>query len=399
MIKSYVITIDEIDEVTDAIEMLREKMEQVKLGKNSIGIITLHPDAVSSGVYKAICEELPFPLAGMTCSAQSANSEVNAYMVSIMILTGDDCNFACGETGDITKIEEVKPQVEKCYLSLRDELGAKPKLALVYAPFLTVHFPGEYIDVISEIDPTVPLYGSVASNPKTITEHHREILTLCNGNSSNESVAFVLISGDFTPQFFKSTFPENSVVTRDVGVVTKVERNRIIEVNDTPAAEFFKKAGFIREGFVDSELLSATFILDYGKNQQGDFAANEIISRAPFVVNEEGVLCFGYVRLGASISIAISTLDEVIETARDVITKVKQAQENGASTALMYSCIGRQIGLLDQPLLELETVNKELSGTMNYVLTYSGGEICPTGVTDEKVFNHEHNQTFVACVF
>jgi hypothetical protein len=403
MIKSYVVTIDEIDEPIEAVETLQRKMKDIELKKNSLGIISVHPDAVASGVYKAVCDTVAFPIVGMTCAAQGSGSEVGMYMISIMILTSDEAEFSCGKTGDMTKTSDIKPLVKECYLDLKGRLQEQPKLALVYVPFLPAHFPGEYIEVLAALDPAVALFGSVASNAKNVNENHNEIMTLINGEASCSSAVFALVSGNFTPEFHISSFTENAIMSRDVGEVTKVERNKIIEIDNTNASEFFKKIGFIKEGYSTSELLTSTFILDY--NKVSEKIGNEVISRAPFVIENDGIVCFGYIRVGASISIALSTPDGVIETAHEVIEKIKRARRNGASTALMYSCVGRRVGLLNQSQLELETIKEGMADEINYVVAYSYGEICPTAVKiskdgkPEKAFNHEHNQTLIACVF
>jgi hypothetical protein len=48
---------------------------------------------------------------------------------------------------------------------------------------------------------------------------------------------------------------------------------------------------------------------------------------------------------------------------------------------------------------EFEVLCEELAaGGFNFVALNSGGEICPTSVTESKTYNEEHNQTLIACV-
>jgi len=387
MVKSYILTVDEIDEASDAIEELREQLQDIKLLKNTIGIVSFHSDAVNSGVYKAVADFLPFPVAGATSAAQSANGEIGMYMFTIMVLTSDDCRFICGKTDEISEAVEAAPAVARCYTELKAKLSEKPKLALIYAPVLTYHFPGEYIEAIAGIDPEVAVFGSVASDVNDNTPERDYQITLCSGEASTKSVVIVLIEGDFKPEFFMTSFTDDAIMMRDVGVITKCDKNKLLEVNNMNAVDFFTKIGFKMGERSDKGLMTSTLILDYNKDDR---------SRSPFMIEDGAVLCFGYLREGAKISIAVSTPDVVVQTAREVTEKIKS---KGTSTALIYSCIGRRVGLMNEPMKELEAIKEIMPPEINYMVGYASGELCPTSVTPEIAHNHEHNQTLVACVF
>jgi len=66
----------------------------------------------------------------------------------------------------------------------------------------------------------------------------------------------------------------------------------------------------------------------------------------------------------------------------------------------MYTCLGRQISLLDEFMKEHEIVGEELAeGGFTYVTCTSGGEICPTAISETTACNSEHNSSLTACVF
>jgi hypothetical protein len=397
MMKSYVIVIHEIDDPIDAVKLLREKLGDIKLMKNSLGIITTHSQAVHSDVYKAVSDELPFPDVGIACDDQCVNGEIGLYMLTVMILTSDDCFFACGHSGDVLRANDTEPVITDCYNCLIKELnGEPPKLALMYTPLMADRFPGEYIDTVSAINPHLPVFGSVA-NVKSTVEEHGGALTLCSGRASNSCVVMVLIAGDFTPKFFVSTFIESAVILHDIGEVTKCEKNILMEINGVNATDFLEKVGFskVESNLYDYNvgLFSTAFILDSvipGENQR------QLVSRSPYAFTDEGVICLGNITYGAKISVAISTPESVVSTAKEMVQTIK---DFGAQTALMYSCVGRRIGLLNNPMAELEIIKTELTGLDNYVAVYAHGEICPTLVVDGKVYNHEHNQSLIACIF
>jgi len=406
MIKSYVITINEVDDPQDAVVLIREKMSEIKLLSNSFGIISTHSDAIYSGVYKAVCDVLPFPVAGIAVEAQNANGEIETYILSIMILTTDDCNFVCGRSENTFTTNDSTSVVKECYLSLKNKLDEKPKLALLYTPFMVSHFPGEYINAISSIEPSLPIFGAVSADLKALVEPAREgVLTLCDGSASDESVVIVLISGEIAPKFFVSSFGNEAIKMKNIGVVTKSEKNILSEIDNINATEFLKKVGYFGESEnpeIDAGHITATCVLDYGTQDCSDDcdvkcpAKKQLVSRAPAEYTDKGVICLGHIGEGASVSIALSTPESVIQSAKEI---VKMLGESGAQTALMYSCLGRRVGLLTNPMKEFETIKSKLSDSINYTVSYVGGEICPTCVLSDKALNHEHNQTLIACVF
>ncbi|MCL2634332.1 MAG: FIST C-terminal domain-containing protein [Oscillospiraceae bacterium] len=392
MIKSHVILLTEIDEPDDAVSELREKLEEIELLKNTVGILTIYTDAVTSGVYKAVADAIPFPIAGITTAAQSSNGTIGMYMFSIMVLTSDDCNFACGQTDVIPEEVDAIPIIQDTYLSLKKQLDATPKLVLMFPALFNFHFPGEFVSAISEIDPRTAVFGGVANADRDTVAERGCYLALCNGDSFIDRVAMVLISGEINPEFFVVSLTDEAIVMPNVGEITKCERNLLVSVNDIVADEFFNKIGFIMGDSSNAGLLSSTFILNYERNN------NDLVSRTPFMVTDTGaVVTGGYLFEGASLSVAVSTPDVVAQTAKTLAEKIKGA--NNAKTALLYSCIGRRISLMSDSMKELEVVKEIVPAEINYTIGYASGEICPMAVTDEKAFNHEHNQTLIACVF
>ena len=279
----------------------------------------------------------------------------------------------------------------------------------MYVPFSTECYPGEYIDVVSEVCPELPIFGCVVSANSTYDDSDGNaksgILTLNDKSILSDSVMMLLISGNIEPKFFVSSFSEEAIVTERIGSVSKCERNKILEINNVNATDFLKKYGF--EAVMDAAdksdkgLMTSSFILDYGnhcdvKCKADCKAASQIISRAPLELTNEGVICGGNIKEGASLSIALSTPASVIGSAEKMIETIKKAD---VKTVLMYSCEGRQAGLYAKSMEELETIKAGLSGNVNYTVAYVGGEICPTCVTPQKANNHEHNQTLIACAF
>jgi hypothetical protein len=403
--ESYVITINEIDDVDDALEILRKEMGRQglpgKLKANSLGIIATHADAVKSGVCKAICGELPFDTVGFASDSQSPNGVMDSYVVSIMILTANDCNFASGGTADLYNGGDVGQLVTECYRGLKKNID-EPKLCLMYTPFHSNYFPADYINAISEYDPGVPVFGAVSTDIDDVTNGGRTgTFTIYNGEASMDSVVLTLISGNFTPRFYKSSFNDEAVKVKDIGRVTKSDRNILAEIDDVPAVEFLRNIGYFGadvdnsntgELKVSAATAASTLIFDYSKGSDVSRTFTDFTAKGEIV-------CMGYVHKGASLSLALAMPPTVIETTHEVVEQIKSS---GSKAILIYSCIGRRLGLLNNPTAEFEIIQSAFAGKndINYITAHVGGEICPVKATEgDGLTNCEHNLTLIACAF
>ncbi|MDR2578748.1 MAG: FIST C-terminal domain-containing protein [Chitinispirillales bacterium] len=398
MIKSYTVTTTEVDDAEEAVRQVAEKTASAALLKNSIGIITAHPEFVTSGVYSEVAKALPFPTIGATSISHYADGIAETYMLSVLILTSDDCSFSCGLSATIPKDGSggALEITRECYEETRGKLSGEPKLALLYAPFFGT-FPrqGDYLEAITGIDAKLPVFGSVANDDLSASTRLIDARTFYNGESYDDRFAIALVSGGINPKFYINSLTEESIIMPRVGVITKIDGNKILEINSVSATEFFKNIGFLGTDPQDRDkgLLSSIFVLHI-KDENGVSAD---ISRIPAGVEDDGVMCGGRLVTGAVLSIAFNTKDVVLETAKNLMDAIKENHSGG--TVILHSCIGRRYGLLSEPMRELELIRDALGGGFNYTADYANGEICPTAVSGVKASNQEHNQTLVACVF
>jgi len=388
MIKSKVITITEADNAKDAVCEFDAGLNGFELLSNTVGIVSVNAEFIESGVYSAIVKASPFPLAGMTTASQSSNGEIGVYLFTIMVLTSDDCRFVCGTTREFPEVEAPKDIIKADYTALKEQLGEKPKLVLTYAP-RTRHCSVDIVEVIPEIDPGVIIFGGIASGNISDTTGIG-FKTLYGENVSEKCAVFVLAAGDFTPEIFIRSLTKEAVVIPNIGTITKAEKNRIIEVNGVKAGEFFDKVGFEVSDLIMCGLFSSTLVLDLKDK-------GITVSRVPLALDNGELVCGGRVYEGAALSIAFSTAEVVTQTTRELTADISECE--GERAALIYSCAGRQTGLLPEFMKELEIVSSKIPKRINYTACYVHGEICPVKAKSEKaLYNNEHNHTVIACV-
>jgi len=389
MINSYVVQITEIDDVGDALRQLDEKMSGIALLTNTIGIVEANEEFLSSGIYKALTEALSFPTAGATTLFQNANGMCESFALSILILTSDDCVFACGASDCLPESGSIHDISQTCYHKVRGQIPKDAALALLYTPYSSNRIASEFINPIAETNEKMPIFGKVANdNIVDITTNNSR--TLYCGEYYNDRFVLVLISGDIKPEFYIASVTEESIIMPRIGEITAVDKNKLLEVNNINAIEFFEHMDILVSGKNNAGLLTSTFVID---TKIDDI----IISRTPVLIDEDGIYCGGALQVGEMISISFSTKEVVVETASELLKKIRDKHSGGI--AVIYSCVGRRYGLVRESHKEFELISEILGDNFTYLAGYANGEICPTSVTESKANNQEHNQTLIACVF
>jgi hypothetical protein len=113
---------------------------------------------------------------------------------------------------------------------------------------------------------------------------------------------------------------------------------------------------------------------------------------------EKYAICAGAMPEGATLYIGVFDKEDVLFTTGAALDKALEGAE-GASGMLLYSCISRNMSLGVDLLAELDLVREKAAGKLPFMMAYSGGEICPTQVTEAKAINRFHNNAFIGCIF
>jgi hypothetical protein len=393
MIKSYVLTISEIDDAEFALEEFENELKKIELLKNSVGIVSVSTDYFDSGVYDAVASAAPFPLIGMSAYTQNAQGNVSVYLFSILVLTSDDCEFAHGFSEEILPGSDVTGLTRKLTENLTGGLNSKAKLAFLYAPFLPYQFSFNYLKDIEAFDETLPVFGSLASCEvaKVVTDSR----TVYGGQVFENRLVMLCVAGNLTPEFYIGAITKDAIIIPNIGEVTAANDNIVTEINNVKVKEVFERIGFKDGIYKDTGSITLSMLVEERDNG-GNIVSSAV--RGMLELNDEHAVFGGRVPEKSSLSGVISTKEVITETAREVLTRIKT--EHRDKTIILYSCLGRKIALIDEPLLEFKLIGDELAGSdFNYIATTSGGELCPTSVTAKKAYNSEHNQTLIACVF
>ncbi|MDR0838239.1 MAG: FIST C-terminal domain-containing protein, partial [Oscillospiraceae bacterium] len=131
--------------------------------------------------------------------------------------------------------------------------------------------------------------------------------------------------------------------------------------------------------------------VDYGNGSK------PVALRVYNVFENGDALCGGEIPVGAYLSLGQVDHDGIIGTAEAALAQISGVE--GANGFLMYPCVSRYMMLSPDKDEEIRKVIGTVGESQPYVITYSGGEICPVYGEDGKTYNRFHNYTCVACVF
>jgi hypothetical protein len=388
MIQTIVSYTTEIDDPERAIEEVKSRLQSGgALRKNTVGILACHYEFVLSGVVKALCEALPFPVLGAITSAQAAPGVSDTLFLTLMVLTSDEVEFAVART-DSLRGGEPGRIIAQTYAETASAKEEKPALILAYAPFMVENSGDEYVNVLTEASSGAPCFGTLAVDD---TADFSNCFMIHDGEHYNDRMSMLLIYGDIKPKFFIATISPDKILGKSA-LVTKSAGHILMEVNDRPVVEYFEDLGLTKASETAYAMTSLPFMLDYGDGTPQ-------VSKVFIGLTPEGyAICAGAMPEGSTLYIGVFDKADVLLTTRGAVEKALASAE-GASGLLIYSCISRSMSLGAEQLLELDLVKEQVASGLPFMMAYSGGEICPTRVSEAKAINRFHNNAFVACVF
>ena len=388
MIKSFVAYTTEIDSPELAVEQLLEQLDfggKNALRQNTIGIVSCYAEFIESGVWEHLCANLPFEVLGTTTIANMVPAELGETMLTLMVLTSDEIGFSTALSEPI--VEEDALQLRAMYETALAKLPAKPSVMMSFLPLHSNFSTDFYVDCLTEISGGVPNFGTVTVDHNT--DYH-DSQVLLNGKGYPDRAAVLLIHGEVTPTFYIGNISEERVFD-EKGVVTAAEKNRLEEVDGAPVVEYLRSIGLKQNE--DGSIVginSFPVIVDYNDGSAP-------VARVIFAMTPEGyAVCGGHIPVGATLSIGSFDGEEISATTLRTIEDVLASEKH--SIALMYSCVGRYFSQGHDTTAELRQVRERLEGTdVNYMMSYSGGEICPVYNADGQPFTRNHNNTIVIC--
>lgn len=385
MLKMYTAHTQEVDDPKIAVEELAKQIDMSKLLKNTIGIVTFHYDFGESGILEEISKKLPFQIVGMTtmAGAQSPGHH-GVYSLFLTVLTSGDVQFSAGMTAPLTSAN-YKQEMAKTYKEARAKLPGDPNFIMTFAPYMPDLSGADITQGLDEAVGGIPCWGSLASGVGMVYE---QCSTLFDGHIEQYALAMVLLYGNVEPEFIITSIPERNM--RDSGgIVTESDGCVLKKINDMPLLEYLAQVGI---AITNQNCTTLPFMVHFE-------GTKEPVAIGIYRLYDDGGALFG-IQLPVGTKLVLSQIDVegILETARTGVDKILVSKnKNGV---FMCPCVTRYIMQAPDQDGEMRLVTEMLAGKgLPYVLSYSGGEICPVKDDSGKLRNRFHNYSFSSVTF
>ena len=383
MIKTFTLCTAEVDDVEVATREILDQLKGQTLLKNTVGIVACHQEYVLSGAAKAICEALPFDVAGTVTTGQAVSGERGILLFTAMVMTSDDVVFKTVITSSL--LGDYEKAIREAYAIAAKDVG-RPALVLSFAGFMLENSGDEYVRVITDASGGAPCFGTLAVDDSL---DFASSFMIYNGEHYRDCMAMVLAFGDIRPKFYIGTISKEKIIERPA-LITASNGHVLKEVNGRPVIEFFEEMGLKEASETAYAMNSVPMMLDYNDGTPQ-------VSKVFISLNERGeAICAGAMPEGSSLYFGVFDKEDVLLTTGKAVHRAIEENPD-CNGMLMYSCISRNMSLIGDILAEADIVS-EKAGDCPFMMVYSGGEMCPTTVGSAGAINRFHNNTFILCI-
>ena len=389
MIRTLIASTGEIDDIESAVQQITSQLDlENQLLRHSVGIISCHYEFIHSGAMAAICQALPFDVAGAVTMNHATNRNLDTFLLTIMVLTSDDISFSTALTEPLHG--QLPQRLETAYQALTSGREDAPALLLVYAPFMSENSGDDYVNILTEVSGGVPCFGTMAIDDSD-TNTFDDCLSIYNGEHYSDRICLISMHGSLRPRFFLATISPDKIFAKPA-LITKSTGHILQEVNGRPVMEYFSNLGLTTASEKQYAMASLPFMLNYEDGTPP-------VSKVFIALTEENyALCAGAMPEGASLYIGMFDKEDVLFTSGQAVDKALEDLQD-ASAMLIYSCISRSMSLGGGSLEELALIQEKVGARIPLLMAYSGGEMCPTQLSNDKAINRFHNNTFIGCIF
>ena len=389
---SIVLYTEEIDDLQEAVHDLFEQAKDFPLKKNSLAILFAEEDTDYPELYQFLSDKWKFPVIGCTAMAMLLGKQGYCGTgISILLLTADDCEFAAGMTGELSR-ENYESQITETMQKLKAGLSSDIKLVISYGGMVTDERNVAGDDIVAAIDKAsggVPLFGGLAADGFNFNGFR----VFCNGKANQSGQVMALISGNVEPKFVYANSVENRASF--FYEVTESKSNQVIRLGNGTFIDALKREDMqVSKTDVLGDYILSPFVLTICQ-PNGDSVE---VARNLSVLNQEtGGGCFlGAVPEGSTLSIGIINRSDVQTSVNLSIDKIlNDIKGRGYKTLLCTSCCARFLALASNINAEVEAYMGRVPEGMSLMGYYSYGEYCPVrGNKTGEYYNMFHNFTF-----
>ncbi|MDR1655985.1 MAG: FIST C-terminal domain-containing protein [Deltaproteobacteria bacterium] len=361
MIRALIAQTNEIDEIDLAVVSI---LAQLELGhnllKNSVGLLFCHFESLVPGLLEALCRSLPFNVTGSGTPMSTSQTNLTGFsLLTLVVLTSDDVYFSLGLSEPLG--HDLELTTRELTTRLTNGLNQAPKLGFIFAPPISKNFHASHLPkFFSAALNNCPLFGCLSCDFAPLTVNPKVIF---NDQCYENRFSLLLFYGLIKPKFNLINIPEKKAL-KQRAIISKVNGNRLIEVNGIPILDYLNGMD------VTDSLQSLLTMPLLVTKPDGE---TKICMLTGFTSEGHGV-CSQDIPLNSTLGLAGFDETDVFRTAKELTEELKWEQFD---FCLILSCLGRNLSLGLNYMLEFDHFRSSLGNMLPYVVIYSGGEFCP----------------------
>lgn len=329
------------------------------------------------------------PVVGCTTYSEATERGFSDDSAVVMLLAGEGLRVGYGVAEDLAA--DVEAAVTRAWDGALAMLGGEaPRLALTFPDAALVNEGERVVEALRAVGGGgLPIAGGAPGDggrfQKTFQFAGDRVLT--------GSVPVVLLAGDFDAHVITRTgwSPIGEPVT-----VTRAERNLLARVDEMPAVEYVRRYTASLEPTV-----IGTYPLGLIDETATSRGRSHYVIRSPFFYDaaRDGLVLGGVVRPGARVQIGRNSRDDVLASADDAASALRDALGGRAPAAVFFaSCGARRLMLGHMTEREPRTITERVGASVPLAGFYSYGEIGAFDSGDPALSRlRYHNCTLVLC--
>jgi hypothetical protein len=362
-----------------AAEILNQLNSGPALLKYSVGLLFCSLDFILSGSAEEVCKTLPFEVIGCTTHGIAVPNAMGEHMLSVIALTSDEVFFKVGISDPLDTNGETR--IEELYKRLSSLSDASPSLMLI-CHSNPKSLPGEKaMEVLDHVSGGMPLFGTNALDQ---TLDVRMPMIVHNGAFYSDRLALILVYGAIESRFYIKSLPEMNIYNKPA-FATEVQGNRLISINNIPAADFMEQFGIISGDNINA-VYGFPLLID---NHDG----RGIKACGIYGTEEDRALRCGIaIAEGATLKLANQMREEVLRISEQLVELIKK--DSDRKNHLIFSCFGKSAPLVD--LKDEMRLFQENMEENSFVFVLSEGEFCPVAAEGGEVLNCFHQYSIIS---
>jgi hypothetical protein len=399
MLKSTIAVTYELDDIQCGIsELADETLRNIKMGKNSFGLLLCDSDADHGVLAAGLRQKLGIPVVGFSATFMfSGRGGLCDSAAILTTVTSDDVYFSIAVSEPLTP-DNITEQIESAYNRAKAALDGDPALIMAFPPYILGIMIDIYPRELNRVSGGIPVFGGLPSHD----EIHGKTAVYCGDAVSGDRMALLLMSGAVKPVMSVKNFLGS--LTNLKRTVTRSEGNEIRMVGDDTFLRFLERFGLDVAKFANSGE-KTTFFTSYPLLVEHAGTSNmdgiPVVRTLHKVDLETGSgTAVGEVPQGSVISVGILQKSDIGISARDGLSdladKMKQNEDGGYKYSMVFavSCVARYYVMAGDETLETEALREGLPPDISLSGFYSFGEICPTSIRG-RANNAAHNESLV----